>query len=53
DQCNCLFVGTGHSPRTSQVLRNEPDQVNRTLYTPPAEGGNSLPSSEVNPPGEK
>ncbi|EEE52775.1 hypothetical protein OsJ_35228 [Oryza sativa Japonica Group] len=27
DQCNCLFVGTGHSPRTSQVLRNEPDQV--------------------------
>uniref|UniRef100_A0A0E0DCE6 RING-type E3 ubiquitin transferase n=1 Tax=Oryza meridionalis TaxID=40149 RepID=A0A0E0DCE6_9ORYZ len=27
DQCNCLFVGTGHSPRTSQVLRNEPDLV--------------------------
>uniref|UniRef100_A0A0E0MJM8 Stress-response A/B barrel domain-containing protein n=1 Tax=Oryza punctata TaxID=4537 RepID=A0A0E0MJM8_ORYPU len=46
DQCNCLFVGTGHSPRTSQVLRNEPDQANRTLYTPPVEGGNSLPSSE-------
>uniref|UniRef100_A0A0D9XWX7 RING-type E3 ubiquitin transferase n=1 Tax=Leersia perrieri TaxID=77586 RepID=A0A0D9XWX7_9ORYZ len=53
DQCNCLFAGTGHSPRTSQVLRNEPDQVNRSLYSPSVEGGNSLPSSEVNPPGEK
>ncbi|KAF0890199.1 hypothetical protein E2562_038762 [Oryza meyeriana var. granulata] len=53
DQCNCLFVGTAHSPRTSQVLRNEPDQANRALYSPSVDGGNSLPSSEVNPPGEK
>ncbi|XP_040385168.1 RING-H2 finger protein ATL8-like [Oryza brachyantha] len=53
DQCNCLFVSTGHSPRTSQVVRNEPDQANRTLRSPSVEGGNSLPSSEVNPPGEK
>ncbi|EAZ28876.1 hypothetical protein OsJ_12917 [Oryza sativa Japonica Group] len=52
DQCNCLFVGTGHSPRTSQVLINEPDQSNRTLYSPSVEGDNNLPSSEVNPPGE-
>ncbi|XP_040384599.1 RING-H2 finger protein ATL73-like [Oryza brachyantha] len=52
DQCNCLFVGTGHSPRTSQVLINEPDQANQTLYGPSVEGGNSLPPSEVNPPGE-
>lgn len=52
DQCNCLFVGTGHSPRTSQVLINEPDQSNRTLYSPSVEGDDNLPSSEVNPPGE-
>uniref|UniRef100_A0A0E0MCH9 RING-type domain-containing protein n=1 Tax=Oryza punctata TaxID=4537 RepID=A0A0E0MCH9_ORYPU len=52
DQCNCLFVGTGHSPRTSQVLINESDQSNRTLYSPSVEGDNNLPSSEVYPPGE-
>ncbi|KAL5203894.1 hypothetical protein ABZP36_008765 [Zizania latifolia] len=52
DQCNCLFVGTGHSPRTSQVLINEPDQANQILFAPSVEGGNNLPPSEVNPPGE-
>uniref|UniRef100_A0A0D9XP41 RING-type E3 ubiquitin transferase n=1 Tax=Leersia perrieri TaxID=77586 RepID=A0A0D9XP41_9ORYZ len=52
DQCNCLFVGTGHSPRTSQVLTNEPDQANRTLYGPSVEGAHNLPPSEVNHAGE-
>ncbi|KAL5206680.1 hypothetical protein ABZP36_034889 [Zizania latifolia] len=52
DQCNCLFIGTGHSPRASQFLRNELDQVNQIVYGPSMEGGNSLSSSEVNCPSE-
>lgn len=50
DRCHCLFVGTGHSPRTSEVRRNEPGQANQVQIL--VDGGNNLTSSEVNSPGE-
>ncbi|KAM0900180.1 hypothetical protein ACQ4PT_020795 [Festuca glaucescens] len=52
DPCHCLFVGTGHSPRPSEVLRNEPDQANQTVPGPSLDGPNNLTLSEVTTPGE-
>ena len=52
DPCHRLFVGTGHSPRPSEVLRNEPDQANQTVPGPSLDGPNNLTLSEVTTPGE-
>ncbi|CAM0950256.1 unnamed protein product [Alopecurus aequalis] len=52
DPCHCLFVGTGNSPRPSEVLRNEPDQANQTVPGPSLDGPNNLTLSEVTSPGE-
>ncbi|KAE8781497.1 RING-H2 finger protein ATL67-like [Hordeum vulgare] len=52
DPCHCLFVGTGHSPRPSEVLQSEPDQANRTVPGPSLDGPNNLTLSEVTSPGE-
>lgn len=52
DPCHCLFVGTGHSARSSDVLRNEPDQANQTVPGPSLDGPNNLSLYEVTSPGE-
>ncbi|KAF7064326.1 hypothetical protein CFC21_070670 [Triticum aestivum] len=52
DPCHCLFVGTGHSSRASEVLQNEPDQANRTVPGPSLDGPDDLTLSEVTSPGE-
>jgi hypothetical protein len=52
DPCHFLCVGTGHSPRPSEVLRNEPDQANQTVPGPSLDGPNNLTLSEVTSPGE-
>ncbi|TVU26906.1 hypothetical protein EJB05_29477, partial [Eragrostis curvula] len=51
DPCRCLFVGTGHSLRASEVPRHEPDQENPVASGASVDGAaNNLPLSEVNPP---
>ncbi|KAL6640426.1 hypothetical protein ACP70R_021549 [Stipagrostis hirtigluma subsp. patula] len=52
DPCRCLFVGTGHSPRASEVLRHEPDQESQLASGTSVDGANNLPLSEANSPRE-
>lgn len=52
DPCRCLFVSSGHSSRTAEVPRHDPDQENQVVSGPSVDGANSLPVSEVNPPPE-
>ncbi|KAL6595587.1 hypothetical protein ACP70R_047927 [Stipagrostis hirtigluma subsp. patula] len=52
DPCRCLFVGTGHSPRASEVLRHEPDQETQVASGASVDGANNLPLSEANSPRE-
>jgi hypothetical protein len=49
DPCRCLFASTGHSSRSSEAPRDEPDQENQVASAPSVNGASNMPLSEVDP----